>query len=116
LAWSECVSEHPNSHSLTHTTAGKVLHHSNQSPDARRARVIYVCVWRGRQEFNALVEEHQRVKADLTESLNKAVMRNAALEGLSKDLELVTPVTHCLSRSRASGPVRQAASPRLCSH
>jgi hypothetical protein len=69
-----------------------------------------------RQEFNALVEEHQRVKADLTESLNKAHMRNAALEGLSKDLELVCSKKHS-QRNNCDGrvvPSRQAASPRLC--
>jgi hypothetical protein len=61
------------------------------------------------QEMNALVEEHQRVKGDLTESLNKAVMRNGQLEGLSKDLELVRQRLREPPASPARGLLRCAA-------
>ena len=42
------------------------------------------------QEMNALVEEHQRVKANLTEALNKAQVREYEMEGVVRDMENVS--------------------------
>jgi sensor domain CHASE-containing protein len=41
------------------------------------------------QEMNALVDEHQRVKQHLTETLNKAQVREYEMEGIVRDMENV---------------------------